>query len=120
MKIVTTILALTLILSCPAMADDAPFRIAKFIHFSCSFADYATTHHASRSPLFEEQDIITQLYWRSPPAFCAFKSVEIICQNWLFDTIYKKNKFLGYVTILAFTVVRFLAFRGNMRVMGVR
>ena len=120
MKKVTTILALTLLLSCFAYADDTPFRIAKFFHFSCSFIDYQTTLHASRSLRFDELNPITNLYWRTPPAFCAFKSVEIICQNWLFDTIYGWSKPIAYITVVLFAIVRIVAFRNNARVMGVR
>ena len=97
-------------------ADDAPFRFAKFLHFSCSMLDYQTTLHASRSMRFEESDIITKLYWRSPPAFCAFKTVEIMAQNWLFNQIYKWSKPVAYITVVVFAIVRIIAFKQNLRV----
>ena len=96
------------------------FNLAKFLHFSVSFLDYQTTFHASRSPMFQEQDIITRLYWRTPPAFCAFKSVEMIAQNWLFDTIYRWSRPIAYITVALFALMRIVAFRENMKVMGVR
>lgn len=99
---------------------DMPFRMLKFLHFSCSFMDYQTTLHAGRLPRFQEQNKITALYWRTPPAFCAFKSVEVIVQNWVFDRLYKWSKPVAYITVIAFAVVRIVAFRNNVKVMGVR
>ena len=121
---VVTILALGLIWSGFAYADDTPkspvFNLAKFVHFSASCFDYQTTFHCSHYQKFSELNPITKLYWRSPPAFCAFKSVEMIAQNWLFDTIYKWSKPAAYITVVLFAIVRIVAFRNNVRVMGVR
>ena len=96
------------------------FNLAKFIHFSASFLDYQTTFHCSHFQRFNEQNPITALYWRTPPAFCAFKSVEVIVQNWAFNTIYRWSKPIAYIVVVLFAAVRIIAFRDNLRAMGVR
>ena len=124
MKLLVFLLLILLVFPVGAMADDIPkstvFRVVKFVHFSASCFDYQMTFHASHFPRYQEQNKLTALYWRTPSAFCALKSVEMICQNWLFDTIYGWSKPVAYITVVLFTVVRIIAFRGNMKVMGVR
>ena len=120
MKKVIMILALVLITAIGLPADDVPFRLCRLAYHTVAFADYHTTFHASGSFRFEEQNVITRLYWRSSPAFSAVKAVETAVVDWMFRAVYRRSKFLGYVVVAVFAVVRVVAFRDNMRVMGVR
>lgn len=102
-----------------AVADDTPFRLCKLSYHTLAFMDYWTTYQASWLPKYQEQNKFTRLYWRSPPAFSAFKAVETVVLDRLFTVIYKKNKLLGFATVIVFAVVRYIAFSNNARVMRI-
>lgn len=97
-------------------AQDEKFRIAILAHNFVAFGDYATTYFASGFTEFEESNIITRLYWRSPPAFCAIKAIEVYAFDQLFKFVYRKSKILGYALVCVCTIVRCVALKDNIRI----
>ena len=107
------------------LADDTPFRLARAAYHVTAFLDYSTTFHCSCQRgrggewLFLEKNPVTRLYWRSEPAFCAFKMAETVILDVFFRFVYKKSRFLGYLAVFVFTAVRIWAFRDNLTNMRV-
>lgn len=106
---------LLLLIPVSAVAEGVPFKVCLLTYHTSAFADYYTTLHASNSFRYNEENPITKIYWRSKPAFCFAKCVETVLFDTVFKWVYKKNKFLGYLTVISCTIVRYLAYRGNMR-----
>ncbi|MFX0198975.1 MAG: hypothetical protein ACFFCW_22870 [Candidatus Hodarchaeota archaeon] len=104
------------ILASPLFSEDKAFDAFKLTYHAGAFLDYGTTFYASRFPEFQEEDAITRLYWRSPPAFCAFKAVETLILDKFFTWIHSKSKILGYLTVAVFAIARFIAFKENLEV----
>ena len=120
MKKSAVIIVLVLATISTLSADDELFKAFKLSYNVSSFLDYQTTFHASRLLRFEERNVITQLYWRSPSTFCAFKSLETIAMNKLFNFVYKQNKTVGIIVVVIFAVVRIFTVFENSKVMEIR
>ena len=110
------LLMVLLLLPAQGRGEDVPFKICLLTHHTLALGDYWTTFAASRDGRFQEENRITSLYWRSPPAFCAIKAVEIIVFDKLFRFIYKKSKLLGILSVAVFAAFRYIAFRDNLQV----
>jgi len=98
-------------------ADDTPFKACLLAHHTLALGDYWTTYHASFDRRYYENNWLTRQYWRSPPAFCVVKAVEVVLLDNIFKWVYKKSKFLGYAVVIVFGVVRYFAIKNNLEVM---
>ena len=121
MKVIPAIFLCFLLLyvpmSYPADKVDVPFRVCLLAHHALALGDYWTTYHASFDSRYHENNWLTRQYWRSPPAFSAFKAVEVVVLDSVFKWVYRKSKFLGYGVVIGFALVRYLAIRDNMQVL---
>ena len=125
MRKISIFCVLLLAVSVNFYADSVPFRLARATYHVTAFLDYSTTFHCSCQRgrggewLFLEKNPVTRLYWRSEPAFCAFKMAETVILDAFFRFVYKKSRFLGYLAVFVFTAVRIWAFRDNLTNMRV-
>lgn len=107
-----------LILQAVCSAEDEIIKALKFIYHAGAFLDYQTTLQASYFPEFDEGNKLTRFYWRSPPAFCLFKAIETYALDSLFEFVYKKSKVLGVITVIGFAIVRIIAYKDNLKIIG--
>jgi len=111
------VILIVLLFCGPICAEDGVFKGLRLAYVGVSFLDWQTTYHASRFPWYEERNVFTRAYWRSPGAFCAFKAVEVVVLDGFFRWVYRKSRVLGCVTVMVFAVFRYMAARDNLAVL---
>jgi len=93
--------------------EDPGFKALRLSYTAAACLDYWTTFSVSQDLRFKELNKITNLYWRSPSLFCGIKTLELYLADRFFDFVYKKNKVLGVITVVVFTVFRVMAVKDN-------
>jgi hypothetical protein len=94
------------------------FDLSRVSYHALAFGDYWTTHHASFNQRYIELNKLTRLYWRSEPVYCFFKAAETVLWDSVYRFIYKHSKILGILTVVVCGVIRYMAFKSNLRVLG--
>lgn len=121
MKKALAVLLILMALGGPMVAQTAKadpplvFRALQMQYTAISWCDFAMTSWALKSGLYAEGNPIAKFYVDKPGLAIPILAVSDLVVHWGLDSIYKDNKTVAWVLLIAFNVARGYVLYHNLK-----